>query len=134
MFLADRIRVFREAKNLSQGDIEERTGLLRCYVSRVENGHTIPSLETLEKISRALEIPLHQLFYENGEPAKITTIPKVQRDDWASHGKGHRLFRKFQHAASRMSDQDRSLLLHVVGAVARSRKPSKAKKSVSVAV
>jgi transcriptional regulator with XRE-family HTH domain len=134
MFLADRIRLFREAKNLSQRDIEERTGLLRCYVSRVENGYTVPSLETLEQISRALEIPLYQLFYENGEPEKLTATPKVQRDDWASHGKGYWLFRKFQRAASRMSDQDRILLLHVVGAVGRSRKSLKAKKSVSLAV
>ena len=55
MIIGDRIRGMREEKKLSQGDIEKRTGLLRCYISRVENGHTVPAIETLEKIARALE-------------------------------------------------------------------------------
>jgi len=54
--IGERLRVLREQKNLSQGDIEKKTGLLRCYVSRVENGHTVPSVETLEKFARALEV------------------------------------------------------------------------------
>ena len=45
------------------GDVENRTGLLRCYISRVENGHTVPAIETLEKFARALEVPIYQLFY-----------------------------------------------------------------------
>ena len=64
------MRELRETKKLSQGDIEKRTGLLRCYISRVENGHTVPAIETLEKLARALEIPLYQLFYEGEEPAQ----------------------------------------------------------------
>ncbi len=62
MLIGDRLRAIREAKKLFQGDIEERSGLKRSYVSRVENGHTIPSVETLEKLARALEVPLYQLF------------------------------------------------------------------------
>jgi transcriptional regulator with XRE-family HTH domain len=50
------------SRKLSQGDIEKRTGLLRCYISRVENGHTVPAIETMEKMARALEIPMYQLF------------------------------------------------------------------------
>jgi transcriptional regulator with XRE-family HTH domain len=61
MVIGDRLKTLREAKDLSQGDIEERTGLLRCYVSRVENGHTVPSVETLKKVARALELPLYHL-------------------------------------------------------------------------
>ena len=64
MIIGDRLREMREGKKLSQGDIEKRTGLLRCYVSRVENGHTVPAIQTLEKLARALEVPLYQLFYE----------------------------------------------------------------------
>ena len=67
MLIGDRIRAIREAKNLSQGDIEERCGLLRVYISRVENGHLVPSVGTLEKLARALEVPLYQLFYEGKE-------------------------------------------------------------------
>ncbi len=55
MIIGDRLRALREEKKLSQGDIEKRTGLLRCYISRVENGHTVPAIETLEKLARALE-------------------------------------------------------------------------------
>jgi len=121
MYMGERIRQFRESKDLSQGDIQDRTGLLRCYISRVENGHTVPSLETLEKIARALETPLYQLFYTNEESTSVGRPSKVQREDWASHGKGSRILRKYQIAVSRMSEPDRALLLRLVGTVARAR-------------
>jgi len=76
MIIGDRLREMREAKQLSQGDIEKRTGLLRCYISRVENGHTVPALETLEKFARALEIPMYQMFYDGDEPPKLLNLPK----------------------------------------------------------
>ncbi len=56
------IRTFRQRRGLSQGDLEKRTGLMRCYISRVENGHTVPSIETLSRIARALDAPLADLF------------------------------------------------------------------------
>ena len=71
MLIGTRLRQLREQKQLSQGDIEERTGLLRCYVSRVENGHTVPSLETLERFAGVLDVPLYQLFF-NGDEAPPT--------------------------------------------------------------
>jgi transcriptional regulator with XRE-family HTH domain len=70
MVIGERLRDLREQKKLSQGDIQNRTGLLRCYISRVENGHTIPSVETLEKMARALEVPLYQLFTEDVQVKK----------------------------------------------------------------
>ena len=63
MIIGDRLRALREEKKFSQGEIEKRTGLLRCYISRVENGHTVPAVETLEKFARALGVPLYQLLY-----------------------------------------------------------------------
>ncbi|MGA7856022.1 MAG: helix-turn-helix transcriptional regulator [Candidatus Acidiferrales bacterium] len=71
MMIADRLKALREQKNMSQGDIENRTGLLRCYISRVENGHTVPSIETLEKMARALEVPMYSLFYDGEKPPKL---------------------------------------------------------------
>jgi transcriptional regulator with XRE-family HTH domain len=62
VIIGERLRALREEKKLSQGDIEKKTGLLRCYVSRVENGHTVPAFETLEKFARALEVPMYQVF------------------------------------------------------------------------
>ncbi len=75
MLIGDRIRAFREAKKLSQGDVEKRSGLLRVYISRVENNHIIPSVETLEKFARALGVPLYQLFYHGEEPPKLPNLP-----------------------------------------------------------
>jgi transcriptional regulator with XRE-family HTH domain len=78
VIIGDRLKSIRESKNLSQGHIEKRTGLLRCYISRVENGHTVPSIETLEKLARAMEIPLYQLFYDGSDPKML---PAVKNSD-----------------------------------------------------
>ena len=113
MYLAERIRQVREAKHLSQGDIERRTGLLRCYVSRVENGHTVPALETLEKFARALEVPLYQLFYDNEVGPATKPRPPAGEKDWASQGKGQRMFNKIVQSLSRMSEKDRQILFAI---------------------
>lgn len=76
MVIGNRLRELREIRKLSQRDIERRTGLLCCYISRVENGHTVPAIETLEKMARALEVPLYQLFYEGTEPPVLAKVPK----------------------------------------------------------
>src|SRR4030088_3274676 len=70
MIIGDRLRELREEKKLSQGEVEKRTGLLRCYISRVENGHTVPAVETLEKFARALEVPMYRLFYDGEKPTQ----------------------------------------------------------------
>ncbi len=113
MVIADRLRALREAKNLSQGDIEKRTGLLRCYISRVENGHTVPAIETLEKLARAMEVPMYQLFYDGEEPPKLPNIPKRKPDDavWGSSGKSAKTLNTFRRLLSRTNEKDMKLLL-----------------------
>jgi transcriptional regulator with XRE-family HTH domain len=86
MVIAGRLRSLREEKQLSQGDIEKRTGLLRCYISRVENGHTVPAIETLEKMARAMEVPLYQLFYDGEEPPQPPALPRSKAEDHAGWG------------------------------------------------
>jgi transcriptional regulator with XRE-family HTH domain len=113
-------------KNLSQGDIEKRTGLLRCYISRVENGHTVPALETLEKFARALEVPLYHIFYENEDTPSTELPSSVREKDWASHGKGLRMLTKMRSALSRMSERDRQIL---IGMAAKFRNGKHARKS-----
>lgn len=112
MVIGRKLRELRESKKLSQGDIEKRTGLLRCYTSRVENGHTVPSVETLEKYASALEIPLYKLFYDDSEPLqkpiKAATKANPER---GSRGKGDRELRRIAKSLSRMDDQDRRLLI-----------------------
>ena len=113
MDIGDRLKQFRELKGLSQGKIEEDTGLLRCYISRVENGRTVPSVETLEKFARALDMPLYLLLYEEEEPPKSIKTQAKEIDDWASRGKGRRIFSKLQNALKKMSASDRALLLYM---------------------
>lgn len=120
MYLPDRLRELREAKKLSQGDLEKRSGLLRCYISRVENGHTVPALETLEKMARALEVPLYQLFYEGDEAVRGVPVPTgSEAADWASRGPGRRLFAKLTRAVARMSPKQRSLVMHMAEKISR---------------
>ena len=116
MIIGERLRTLREQKNLSQGDIEKRTGLLRCYISRVENGHTVPAVETLEKMARALEVPLYQLFYDGEEPPVLPNLPKRKSADdivWGSAGKEARLLNKFRRLMGRIEETDRRLLLYM---------------------
>ena len=116
MIIGDRLRQMREEKKLSQGDIEKRTGLLRCYVSRVENGHTVPAIETLEKLARALEIPLYQLLYDGEEPPKLPNLLKHNSPDdtvWGSTGKEARYLNKLRRLLGKTEEGDRKLLLHM---------------------
>jgi transcriptional regulator with XRE-family HTH domain len=117
MWIGERLRGLREQKNLSQGDIQKRTGLLRVYVSRVENGHTIPAIETLEKFARALDVPLYALFYDVEKPS---TKPS-SRD--ARDPKTRKLAR-FYRLLGKVTEGDRELLLFMANRMAR-RKRSK---------
>ena len=116
MVIGDKLKELRETKNLSQGDIEKRTGLLRCYISRVENGHTVPSVDTLEKMARALEVPMYRLFTDDVHVKKPNIpISKIER---ARNGKQEAKLRPFAKALSRMTDKDRGLLLHMASKMA----------------
>lgn len=116
MIIGDRLRSLREEKKLSQGDIEKRTGLLRCYISRVENGHTVPAIETLEKMARALEVPLYQLFYDGEEAPELPNLPKRRTADeiaWGATGKEARFLTMFRRLLGRIDEGDRRLLLYM---------------------
>ena len=116
MIIGDRLRELREGKSLSQGDIEKRTGLLRCYISRVENGHTVPAIETLEKMARALEVPVYQLFYDGEHPPELPNLPKRKSADeiaWGSAGKEARFLTMFRRLLGRIDEGDRRLLLYM---------------------
>ncbi len=122
MIIGERLRTLREQKNLSQGDIQDRTGLLRCYISRVENGHTVPAVETLEKMARALEVPLYQLFYDGEEPPKLPNFPLYKKGDdvpWGSFGKDARLLSNFRRLLKRISANDRKLLAFIAQKMVR---------------
>ena len=99
------IRAFRLQRGMSQGDIEKRTGLLRCYLSRVENGHTVPSLDTLAKIASALDLPLSQFFSEE----VVREVPGLSLNEDEI-----RFLTQIQRYSAHLSDSDRRLLLAMV--------------------
>src|SRR5258706_3432377 len=111
MDIAYRLRLLREQKKLSQGDLERRIGLLRCYISRVENGLTAPSVETLEKMTRAMEMPLYQLMYDGQEPPAPLDGDGKRSDEWGSVGKDARFLNKICRFLAKISADDRQLLL-----------------------
>jgi transcriptional regulator with XRE-family HTH domain len=100
------IRSYRLQKGMSQGDIEKRTGLLRCYLSRVENGHTVPSLETLQKIASALDLQLGQLFSDQTVSHELSGL-HLGEDEI-------RFLTQIQRYSARLSENDRKLLLAMV--------------------
>ena len=117
MIIGERLRELREAKHLSQGDIEKRTGLLRFYISRVENGHTVPAVETLEKMARALEMPLYQVMCDGDKLPEAATAIASNGNVSQAGGPGRRdahFFRKLRRLVSKMNSDDRELLLHMV--------------------
>lgn len=126
MIIGEHLRAIREEKKLSQGEVEKRTGLLRCYISRVENGHTVPAVETLEKFARALEVPLYQIFYDSDQPPVLPNLPKRKSAGeivWGSTGKDARMFERFRQLLSRAKDSDRKLLLYMAQKMARGKTP-----------
>ena len=121
MLISDRLRSIREEKNLSQGDIEKRTGLLRCYVSRVENGHTVPAVETIEKFARALDVPIYQLFYDGDKPPELPDLPKRKTAAdiaWGATGKDARFLTKLRRLLAKTAERDRKLLLSMTQKIA----------------
>ena len=124
MIIGDRLRELRQQQNLSQEDIEKRTGLLRCYISRVENGHTVPAFETIEKFARALEVPLYQLFYDGEAPPALPNIIKRKSAKdvvWGRSGKEARLLEKFRRLLSRTDEDDRKLLFFMAQKMVRGK-------------
>ncbi|MGH9378022.1 MAG: helix-turn-helix domain-containing protein [Terriglobia bacterium] len=116
MLIGERIKKFREQKGLSQGDIEKSSGLLRCYISRVEHGHTVPSLETLERFAAALDMPLYRLFYSGETPPQMPHLSERRTLDEMAETEGDagaeaRFLIKMRTLVDRMVEADRTFLL-----------------------
>ena len=116
MQIGNRLRMLREGKGMSQGDIEERTGLMRCYLSRLENGHTIPSLETLERLAAALDVPLYKMFYsDTGEAPSPNLTRRKSLEELAEQngkaGQEARFLLRLRNLWVRLAEPDRDILL-----------------------
>ena len=119
MVIGDRLKELREVKKLSQGDIEKRTGLLRCYISRVENNHTVPSVDTLEKLARALEVPMYQLFHSGTASPDVRKFKPEHDDGWGASGRNRTYVSKLAKALGKMEQTDRNLLLAMARKVSK---------------
>ena len=124
MLIGQKLKEIREAKNMSQVEISEATGLVQPYVSRVENGHTIPGVETLEKWARALGVPLYQILYDGEEPPKPLKLSAGSNQElWGSSARESQELRRLQQYLAKMTDEERELLLSLAGRMAsRSRR------------
>jgi transcriptional regulator with XRE-family HTH domain len=107
MNIGETIRNYRLQKGMSQGDIEKRTGLLRCYLSRVENGHTIPSLDTLAKIATAMDVPLAHFFSEHSGDNGGKASPQLAEEEV-------RFLTQIRRYSSSLNDSDRKLVIAMV--------------------
>jgi transcriptional regulator with XRE-family HTH domain len=129
MRIGRRLKSLRNKKKLSQGDLEKATGLLRCYISRVENGRTVPGIEVLEKMARALEVPMYRLFYEGENPPKPDFIRASQRQK-EINGKelpsNAPVLHQFRRLLARTSPRDQQLLMVMASKMADRRQPAAA--------
>jgi transcriptional regulator with XRE-family HTH domain len=108
MIIGERLKELRTDRKMSQGDVEKRTGLLRCYISRVENGATVPSITTLEKMANALEVPMYRLFFD-GKPRSVK-IAKAQ-PEWGRSGNDAAALGQFRKVVRKLNDADLTLLV-----------------------
>jgi len=119
MLIGQKLREIREAKNMSQVEIAEATGLVQPYVSRVENGHTIPGVETLEKWASALKVPLYQILYDGEDPPKPLKLSgNHNREMWGNSARDSRDLKRLRQFLSKMNEQERELLLSLAGRMA----------------
>lgn len=133
MVISERLRALRQQKGLSRRDVQERTGLLRCYISRVENSRTVPSLDSLEKLARALEVPMYELLYDGEEPPKPDIPRRWERGaevPWGSSGKDERTLHKFRSLLSRARTRDLWLLMLMAKKMADMHRVKEARGSV----
>jgi transcriptional regulator with XRE-family HTH domain len=128
MLIGYRLRQLRESKHLSQGDIEKRTGLIRCYISRLEHGHTIPNVATLEKLAAAFDVSLWKVFYEGDQPARPVLPGRDLDQPEIESVKDRKFYLKLSRLLGRMTEKDRHLLFSAVQRMARRRPVRRVKK------
>jgi transcriptional regulator with XRE-family HTH domain len=121
MVIGEKLKAIRESKKLSQGDVENRTGLLRCYISRVENGHTVPSLETLQKFAKALDLQVYQLFHDGDGFVQWLKPERSKNHRAPTLGKEGRRFAK---ALAKLDRRQCKILLAVAQKLAGKKKAS----------
>ena len=79
--LGSRVSAYRKTAGLTQEALAEKIRVASETISRLERGFTIPSLRTLEKIAKALDVGLKDLFdFRVGRSAKDEALDSLVRD------------------------------------------------------
>ncbi|CAM3199789.1 DNA-binding protein [Mycobacterium intermedium] len=77
------LRPVRRERGLTLEQLAERTGLTKSYLSKIERGHSTPSIAVALKVARALDVDVGRLFSEEAANERITV-------DRAEHRSGER--------------------------------------------
>ena len=132
MVIGERVRALRERKNLTQQDIEDRSGLKRCYLSRVENGNTVPSIHTVEKLASALEVPMYRLFLEgDGAPPDPPILPgsgKSRAAELQNYAENARLMEKLRRIWIQLDENSRDRLYSMANMMAERKRAKRTPK------
>jgi transcriptional regulator with XRE-family HTH domain len=110
-----RISAERKAKSLSQADLERRCGLARCRISWLEHGRAVPTIETLERIADALQIPPYRLLCDDGpaQAVQLSGEAAAKGNRRQSRRNGVWLLGEVQECVSLMREDDQRLLLFI---------------------
>jgi transcriptional regulator with XRE-family HTH domain len=106
--LGARLRELRHAKGMTLSDIQKRTGIFRCYVSRVELGYIVPQLPMMQKWAKALRVPLYEIFLPDGTSPQHGPFARLTRKDERLH-----------KLLSRIHERDRRLFLAIATKMAK---------------
>jgi transcriptional regulator with XRE-family HTH domain len=133
MEIGRRLRDLRKSRRLSQGELELRTGLLRCYTSRVENGHTVPSVETIEKYAIALGIPLAEFFSKEFAPLPVEPLAAAEAARWRPTPREQIERNKLVAAITGAETEDRELLMALAQRLAKRNRIKRRRPAIRVA-
>jgi transcriptional regulator with XRE-family HTH domain len=133
MEIGRRLRELRKGRRLSQGELEIRTGLLRCYTSRVENGHTVPSVETIEKYSIALGIPLAEFFSKGVVPLQVDPLAASEAAKWRPTPREQIEREELVAAIAATETDDRELLTALAQRLAKRNRIKRRRPAIRVA-
>ncbi len=74
MSIGDHIRDVRWDHRLNQSELARRAGIAQNTLSRIELGLHTPSLATLEKLARAMGVPVEDLLREGDKQTAPLTV------------------------------------------------------------
>lgn len=83
LHLASSIRALRQRSGLSQRQLAMRMNVPRTYVSKIENEKATPTLSSLERLARALEVTVPELL-NGGERTREQELRELLTDGFVS--------------------------------------------------